>query len=112
MFALIAYVTSGAASEYASAFWTAVTGIAPTLLVARVASGEARPDVTWVQSNATRLGTLAFMGSTTNGYELHTNTPRIQDTIAGTYSDVDDREISAVNRHIPKAKHHARDDSL
>ncbi|KAF9467084.1 hypothetical protein BDZ94DRAFT_1305581 [Collybia nuda] len=47
LFALIAYIHSGPASEFASAFWTSITGIAPTLIVSRVASGEARRDDAW-----------------------------------------------------------------
>uniref|UniRef100_A0A0W0G5V6 Transmembrane protein n=1 Tax=Moniliophthora roreri TaxID=221103 RepID=A0A0W0G5V6_MONRR len=109
MFALIAYVTSGPASEYASAFWTAVTGIAPTLLVARVASGEARPDDTWAPSASTRLGHLSFTGrSTTDGYELHTNDVPATSR-AGGYSDYDETETSAVNNDSPK---HVREDSV
>ncbi|KAG6809013.1 hypothetical protein H0H92_001975 [Tricholoma furcatifolium] len=47
LFALIAYITSGPASEYSSAFWTACTGIAPTLVVARAAAGQAAPKQKW-----------------------------------------------------------------
>ncbi|KAG6918050.1 hypothetical protein DXG01_016706 [Tephrocybe rancida] len=47
LFALIAYIVNGAASEYSSAFWTACTGIAPTLVVARVAAGQAGPKQKW-----------------------------------------------------------------
>ncbi|KAG6828893.1 hypothetical protein H0H92_006399 [Tricholoma furcatifolium] len=58
LFALVAYVCSGPASEYASAFWTSVTGIAPTLVIARVAAGDARPNQTW---NDTRIGPASFL---------------------------------------------------
>ncbi|KAG6868204.1 hypothetical protein C0993_006345 [Termitomyces sp. T159_Od127] len=47
LFVLVAYICSGPASEFASAFWTSITGIAPTLVIARVAAGEARPNETW-----------------------------------------------------------------
>ncbi|KAJ7588623.1 hypothetical protein C8J56DRAFT_939740, partial [Mycena floridula] len=78
MFALISYIKSGPASEFASAFWTATTGIAPTLLVARVASGESRPDDTWADSKHTlsRLSRLHFSARTVTtevpqSYEVH-----------------------------------------
>jgi len=47
LFALLAYIYSGPASEFATAFWTSCTGIAPTLVVARVAAGKSRPNQTW-----------------------------------------------------------------
>ncbi|GLB45086.1 hypothetical protein LshimejAT787_1901640 [Lyophyllum shimeji] len=55
LFALLAYIYSGPASEYATAFWTSCTGIAPTLVVARVAAGHARPNQTWT-SRTTKAG--------------------------------------------------------
>jgi len=56
LFALLAYIYSGPASEYASAFWTSCTGIAPTLVVARVSAGHARPNQTWT-SRTTKTST-------------------------------------------------------
>ncbi|KAG7096548.1 hypothetical protein E1B28_003971 [Marasmius oreades] len=75
LFALITYVKSGPASEFASAFWTSVTGIAPTLLVARVASGEARPDYTWNDTSKHDSPPFLRWGETpvTYAYELHRN---------------------------------------
>ncbi|KAG6905778.1 hypothetical protein DXG01_000786 [Tephrocybe rancida] len=55
LFALIAYIYSGPASEYASAFWSSVTGIAPTLLVACAASTDSRPPNTWTMSKPSIL---------------------------------------------------------
>lgn len=77
LFALVAYIRSGPASEFASAFWTSITGIAPTLIVGRVASGEARPDDSWMDSKDSP-GTLSFLRfrsgaertTTTHSYEL------------------------------------------
>ncbi|KAF5386133.1 hypothetical protein D9615_002699 [Tricholomella constricta] len=60
LFALVAYTRSGPASQYASAFWTSVTGIAPTLVVARVAAGDARPNQTW-NEEAPPLSFLRFI---------------------------------------------------
>jgi len=62
LFALVAYIRSGPASEFASAFWTSMTGIAPTLIIARVAYGETRPDDSWNQTQGSR-GFLQFDGS-------------------------------------------------
>ncbi|KAF9457956.1 hypothetical protein BDZ94DRAFT_1271816 [Collybia nuda] len=47
LFALIAYIRGGPPSEYAWVFWTSTTGIAPTLIVARVTTLHARPDKSW-----------------------------------------------------------------
>ncbi|KAG6844839.1 hypothetical protein H0H87_003270 [Tephrocybe sp. NHM501043] len=105
LFALVAYVTSGPASEYASAFWTAVTvrtnltlsGIAPTLVVARVAAGEARPNKTW---NETRPGpALSFLrfNKTFDGtHELGTMTTRTHVNSQHTDAYLDDVETSAL----------------
>jgi len=48
LFSLLAYIYSGPLSTYAGAFWTACTGIAPTLVIVRVAAGHARPNQTWM----------------------------------------------------------------
>ncbi|KIY68385.1 hypothetical protein CYLTODRAFT_395535 [Cylindrobasidium torrendii FP15055 ss-10] len=57
LFALIAYIYSGPASEYASAFWTSMTGIAPTLIILRVASGKARPNDSWRDATPSGIST-------------------------------------------------------
>ncbi|KAJ7585898.1 hypothetical protein C8J56DRAFT_945761, partial [Mycena floridula] len=90
MFALISYIKSGPASEFASAFWTSTTGIAPTLLVARVASGESRPDDTWADSKYT-LSRVDFSARTVNtevpqSYEQHADSSM---PIAKEYKDED-----------------------
>ncbi|KAG7091305.1 hypothetical protein E1B28_010351 [Marasmius oreades] len=102
LFALIAYVKSGPASEFASAFWTSVTGIVPTLLVARVASGEARPNDTWNRTTKnTHVGQISFMREsqnsrpTTEGYELHQHTR--PDPFAIGYADFEEGERSAIS---------------
>jgi len=105
LFALIAYVRSGPASEFASAFWTSITGIAPTLLVSRVASGQARPDDSWTE-NTGGISTIRFTRSKAekprHSYELQTtSSPPMTATAA--YSDMDDNETSAVNQS-PKMK--------
>jgi len=47
LFALIANVTTGTASEFAGAFWTACTGIAPTLVVARASASMNNVKQNW-----------------------------------------------------------------
>ncbi|KAG6895818.1 hypothetical protein C0992_012289 [Termitomyces sp. T32_za158] len=94
LFALIAYVHSGPASEYASAFWTAITGIAPTLVIARVAAGEARPNETW---NEPRGGpVLSFLRfnnkNKSYGDDAHTELGTLG---TGTTDPGDDYETSA-----------------
>lgn len=94
LFALIAYVKSGPASEFASAFWTSITGIAPTLLVARVASGEARPDDSWSRQSQS-LGTLAFhSNSHSTGTTAYHDDPVFP---MRNYTDGGDTEASAIN---------------
>ncbi|RDB16677.1 hypothetical protein Hypma_002519 [Hypsizygus marmoreus] len=106
LFALVAYIRSGPASEYASAFWTSVTGIAPTLIVARVASGEARPDESWKESKqgTHQLSFLRFNGggpgpdTPSTSYELQDSDKRGSDIIIRTtgYSDAEVGEASTV----------------
>ncbi|KAL0062644.1 hypothetical protein AAF712_010481 [Marasmius tenuissimus] len=117
LFALIAYVKSGPASEFASAFWTSVTGIAPTLLVARVASGEARPGGAWNRTTKqnTHIGQISFMreqGSrpATEGYELQPH-PGLEPFAVG-YTDSDEGETSAIESGgRPERKKHGSDAS-
>ncbi|KAG6864964.1 hypothetical protein C0991_005913 [Blastosporella zonata] len=103
LFALVAYITNPSASEYASAFWTSVTvclkaGIAPTLVVARVAAGEARPNQTW---NDTRSGpALSFLqfnkafDGTHNELGTMTSHTHVQSQHTNAY--LDDVETSAL----------------
>ncbi|KAG5340302.1 hypothetical protein C0989_002195 [Termitomyces sp. Mn162] len=102
LFALVAYICSGPASEFASAFWTSITGIAPTLVIARVAAGEARPNETW---NETRQGpVLSFLRFNKtydeNRNELGTTSmsthTRNSEHVADAY--VDDVETSVLPR--------------
>ncbi|KAG6902509.1 hypothetical protein C0995_015701 [Termitomyces sp. Mi166 len=101
LFALVAYVCSGPASEFASAFWTSITGIAPTLVIARVAGGESRPNNTW---NETRQGpVLSFLRFNKTHDENHnelrtisTHTHVHSEHVASPY--VDDVETSALHR--------------
>ncbi|KAG5641085.1 hypothetical protein DXG03_006052 [Asterophora parasitica] len=115
LFALVAYTQSGPVSQFASAFWTSVTvsliryyfgsvlcrlltlcwGIAPTLVVARVAAGDARPNQTWNnQAEGPALSFLRFndfdeesTGGATSGTHKHTD---------NTKSYVDDVETTAL----------------
>ncbi|KAF8070010.1 hypothetical protein FPV67DRAFT_996194 [Lyophyllum atratum] len=48
IFALVSYLHSALVYEYAFTFWIPVTGIAPTLVIARVAAGHARPNEIWM----------------------------------------------------------------
>ncbi|KAL0569853.1 hypothetical protein V5O48_012105 [Marasmius crinis-equi] len=113
LFALVAYVKSGPASEFASAFWTSVTGIAPTLLVARVASGEARPDDTWnrtTKQGNSHIGPMTFLrgrnsAPATDGYELHSNRERF----SIGYADFEEGETSAITPGLDGKKSISRD---
>ncbi|KAK0221142.1 hypothetical protein EDD85DRAFT_262709 [Armillaria nabsnona] len=61
------------ASLYAPSLYTTMTAISPTLIVARVASGNARPDDDWQASNGAsslRFGSAARSTSMTTGSEL------------------------------------------
>jgi len=97
LFALIAYMHSGPASEFASAFWTSITGIAPTLIVSRVAAGDARPDQTW-NSQGPALSFLRFNktfdGTTTN--ELGSMSTHTHPKSGTTRTFTDDIETSAL----------------
>jgi len=76
LFALVAYIVNAPASEYATAFWTSVTGIAPTLIVARVAGGEARPNETWNECGEPQLSThLQFRTRSVFGSGESSTTP-------------------------------------
>ncbi|KAG6844615.1 hypothetical protein H0H87_005472 [Tephrocybe sp. NHM501043] len=95
LFALIAYIVNGPASEYASAFWTACTGIAPTLVVARVAAGQAGPKQVWpwdndsgVHSSQNPLVSLPRFSHGTRGM-LSTQTHVNTSTITRTFHDQD-----------------------
>ncbi|KAG6909683.1 hypothetical protein DXG01_016090 [Tephrocybe rancida] len=99
LFALVAYVSSGPASEYASAFWTAITGIAPTLVVARVAAGEARPNQTWndARQGGPVLSFLRFkktMDEANNELGTMSTHTHVHTEHTGAY--VDDIETSAL----------------
>ncbi|KAK0433237.1 hypothetical protein EV421DRAFT_1845668 [Armillaria borealis] len=61
------------ASLYAPSLYISMTAISPTLIVARVASGNARPDDNWEASNGAsslRFGSAARSTSMTTGSEL------------------------------------------
>ncbi|KAG6894329.1 hypothetical protein C0992_006569, partial [Termitomyces sp. T32_za158] len=63
IFALVANIVSGPAAEYASAFWSACVGIAPTLIVARVAAGHAAPKSKWPwDTDNTEVGVQSNQG--------------------------------------------------
>ncbi|GLB45008.1 hypothetical protein LshimejAT787_1900860 [Lyophyllum shimeji] len=99
LFALIAYIRSGPASEFASAFWTSITGIAPTLIVARVAAGDARPNQTWNEEGPA-LSFLRFnrtLDGTATANELGTMSAHTHGKSHGTRTTyVDDTETSAL----------------
>ncbi|KAG5638222.1 hypothetical protein H0H81_001223 [Sphagnurus paluster] len=47
LFVLVAYIRGGSVFEFASALWVSITGISPTLIVARVAAGNAQSSKSW-----------------------------------------------------------------
>ncbi|KAG6850449.1 hypothetical protein H0H93_013321 [Arthromyces matolae] len=95
LFALIAYIVDGPASEYSSAFWTACTGIAPTLVVARVAAGQAAPKKKWPwdsdtggQSSGSQGGLVSLPRfSRTGRGVLNSHTQVNTETTTRTYYD-------------------------
>ncbi|KAF9467056.1 hypothetical protein BDZ94DRAFT_1249521 [Collybia nuda] len=112
LFALVAYMHSGPASEFASAFWTSITGIAPTLIVSRVASGEARTDDDWNESGTSGgFSFPRFNKSETYqpSYQLWSSqSPAITDSTA--YSD--DRDISPIKTRTSENKFRTFGESL
>ncbi|KAF8070011.1 hypothetical protein FPV67DRAFT_996341 [Lyophyllum atratum] len=60
IFALVAYIHNSTVYEYAFTFWIPMTGIAPTLVIARVAAGHARPDETWTVNHASTVSNVSF----------------------------------------------------
>ncbi|KAG6887463.1 hypothetical protein C0995_015063 [Termitomyces sp. Mi166 len=80
IYALIANIVSGPASEYAGAFWGSCVGIAPTLVVARVAAGQAAPKSKWpwdaetggVQSQGPSVSFPQFIHATSDISRSHT----------------------------------------
>ncbi|PBK91762.1 hypothetical protein ARMGADRAFT_186315 [Armillaria gallica] len=52
---IVLIARGGAASAYPQIIYITTTGIAPTLIVARVASGQARPNDNWQASNVSAL---------------------------------------------------------
>ncbi|KAK0444693.1 hypothetical protein EV421DRAFT_1902758 [Armillaria borealis] len=52
---IVLIARGGAASAYPQIIYVTITGIAPTLIVARVASGQARPNDSWQASNVSAL---------------------------------------------------------
>lgn len=86
-------------------------GIAPTLIVARVASGEARPDDSWRNSEEVTggLSALRFDGSdeeSTGTYEMHNDglpTPVTMNSATGN-SDLSKTQTTIVSYHSTEKK--------
>ncbi|KAH0589633.1 hypothetical protein J132_09220 [Termitomyces sp. J132] len=91
VFALIANIVDGPAAEYASAFWSACVGIAPTLVVARVAAGQAKPKSKWpwdtetcIQSNE---GVVSFPRFFHASRDMSSHTQTNAETATRLYHD-------------------------